>query len=53
MAEQTVAKPKNIHSVFHGKELIKKRKHDNAEALKMVDDPNYIAKPYRSTSRLK
>ena len=52
MAEQEVAKP-GKHSVFNAKELIKKRKHDNAEALKQVDNPSYIAKPYTSNTKYK
>ena len=42
-----VAKPTNVHSAFRAADIIKKRKHDNAEALKSADNPNYVAKPYK------
>lgn len=52
MANTKIAKPTQKdykHSVFTAAELIKKRKHDNAEALKQASNPNYIAKPYRKS----
>lgn len=52
MAKNKIAKPRQLnykHSVFTAAELIKKRKHDNAEALKQASNPNYIAKPYRKS----
>ena len=46
MAENNPIASPNKHSVFSLADKIRKRKHDNAETAKMIDDPSYVAKPW-------